>query len=61
MTKEDLKFEHSRNWRRAHTNQAQRERLRLIKLGTIIPQYMMPPTAIYKDSEGNWKRGYGND
>lgn len=43
-------------WRRAEYSQARRERLRLIRNGTITPAHSMPPQLLVRNpsAKGGW-------
>lgn len=42
------------DWKRFHAAQARRERLRLIRLGRIIPADRMRPQLMVKNGAGEW-------
>lgn len=41
-------------WRHAEKDMMRRERIRLVRNGTIVPEYDLKPQMMVKDAKGQW-------
>lgn len=54
MTEQQKANQRELIWRKAESNMARRERMRLIRSGRIVPAYRMQPQLMVRDANGRW-------